>query len=64
MQNIESPCIKICQHDSAGICFGCRRTHEEVRNWWGYSNEEKAEVIKKTSKRRNIAGESPTVFLR
>jgi len=47
MKDIESPCIKVCQHDSAGVCFGCRRTHEEVSNWWSYSNEEKAEVIKK-----------------
>ncbi|MCK5730618.1 MAG: DUF1289 domain-containing protein, partial [Draconibacterium sp.] len=33
MQNIQSPCIKVCQHDSAGVCFGCRRTHKEVSNW-------------------------------
>lgn len=64
MQNIESPCIKVCQHDSVGVCFGCRRTREEVSKWWGYSNEEKAEVIKNSSKRRNVEGESPTVFLR
>ena len=64
MQDIESPCIKVCQHDSEGVCFGCRRTREEVSNWWGYSNEEKAEVIKNISKRRNVEGELPTIFLR
>ena len=64
MQDVESPCIKVCQHDSEGVSFGCRRTHEEVSKWWSFSNEEKAEVIKKTSKRRNVEGESPTVFLR
>ena len=64
MKDIESPCIKVCQHDSEGVCFGCRRTRHEVGNWYKYTNEEKAEVIKKTSARRNVRGESPVGFLR
>ncbi len=64
MQEVESPCIKVCQHDSEGICFGCRRTREEVGNWYSFSNPEKAEIIKNTSKRRNVSGEAPSGFLR
>ncbi len=64
MQEVESPCIKVCQHDSAGVCFGCRRTRDEAGNWFSFTNEEKFEVLKKTSRRRNVEGESPAGFLR
>ena len=64
MEEVKSPCIKVCQHDSKGVCFGCRRTHEEVGNWDTYSNEEKAEIVKKTGDRRTVRGESPGGFLR
>ncbi len=64
MQEVESPCIKVCQHDSQGVCFGCRRTRDEVGNWFSYSNEKKAEILNKTKERRNVAGESPQGFLR
>ena len=64
MDEVKSPCIKVCQHDSKGVCFGCRRTREEVGNWDKYTNEEKAEIIKKTGQRRSVPGESPSGFLR
>ena len=64
MEEVKSPCIKVCQHDSNDVCFGCRRTKEEIRKWNSYTNEEKAEVIKKTSERRNVPGEAPNMFLR
>lgn len=64
MEEVKSPCMKVCQHDSKGVCFGCRRTKEEVGNWSKYSNEEKKDIISNTRERRNVPGESPRGFLR
>ncbi|NOU46191.1 MAG: DUF1289 domain-containing protein [Bacteroidales bacterium] len=59
MDEIKSPCMKICFRDSNDVCFGCRRTGEEVGKWSQYSNEEKKAVIAKTYQRTNVAGEMP-----
>ncbi|MCF8374602.1 MAG: DUF1289 domain-containing protein [Bacteroidales bacterium] len=64
MEEVKSPCIKVCQHDSQGICFGCRRTVDEAGNWSSFSNDEKFEIIQKTRARRNAPGEMPGGFLR
>jgi len=54
MSNIESPCIKICQTDVNGLCIGCRRTKDEIGDWKKISDEEKQEILDKTSNRRII----------
>ena len=59
MEEVQSPCIKICFRDSNDVCFGCRRTGEEIGNWSKYTNEEKKAVIEKTHHRTNVRGESP-----
>lgn len=59
MTEIPSPCMKICHRDSNGVCFGCRRTTDEIGNWSKYSNEEKKEVLEKIRHRTNVKGESP-----
>ncbi len=59
MEEIPNPCIRICFRDSNDVCFGCRRTGEEVGNWSKYTNEEKKAVIERASKRTNVRGESP-----
>lgn len=59
MVEIQNPCIKLCHRDSNDVCFGCRRTGEEIGKWSKYTNEEKKAVIEKTSKRRNVPGETP-----
>ncbi|WP_439182810.1 DUF1289 domain-containing protein [Carboxylicivirga taeanensis] len=64
MKEIQSPCISVCQYDSKGICFGCRRTVDEAGKWSTLSNEEKENIIKELSLRKNVAGEEPTIFLR
>lgn len=64
LEEVKSPCIKVCQYDSKGVCFGCRRTLEEAGKWSAYTNSEKEEIIKKTSERRNVPGEYPNTFLR
>ncbi len=64
MDDIPSPCMKICQRDSLGVCFGCRRNLEEIENWFQYTNEEKAAVIELTYQRSNVPGEEPQGFYR
>ena len=64
MEKVMSPCISVCQYDSKDVCFGCRRTKDEIGKWSFYTNEEKAQVIKNTGERRNVPGEQPTKFLR
>lgn len=64
MEDIQSPCISVCQYDSNGVCFGCRRTVNEAGNWSKYTHEERAAIIKELSVRRNVAGEEPQGFLR
>nr|WP_320117957.1 DUF1289 domain-containing protein [uncultured Marinifilum sp.] len=64
MKDIKSPCIKICRQDSNGICFGCRRTTEEIGNWSLYSNKEKKEILKKISNRTNAPDTEKGIFFR
>lgn len=59
MNEIPSPCIKLCYRDSNDVCFGCRRTGEEIGNWSKYSNEEKKAILNKLSHRSNVRGETP-----
>ena len=59
MEEVQSPCIKLCFRDSNDVCFGCRRTGEEIGNWSKYTNEEKKAVIEKTHQRTNVQGETP-----
>ena len=44
MIEVQNPCIKLCHRDSNDVCFGCRRTGEEIGNWSKYTNEEKKAV--------------------
>ena len=59
MTEIQNPCMKICHRDSNDVCFGCRRTGEEIGKWSKYTNDEKKEVIEKIRFRTNVKGESP-----
>ncbi len=59
MEEVQSPCIKLCFRDSNDVCFGCRRTGEEIGNWSKYTNEEKKAVVEKTLQRTNVRGETP-----
>ncbi len=63
MEEVKSPCIKVCKHDNSGICYGCRRTREEVGDWGTYTNEQKQAVLDQLGSRKN-SDEEPKVFLR
>lgn len=64
MGTIQSPCIKVCQYDSNGVCFGCRRTKDEAGNWSKYTNQQREAIIKELVLRRNVEGEEPQGFMR
>lgn len=53
MEDIKSPCINICQLDLNGICLGCRRTMNEISDWWNMTNEQKQQVLKNIDKRND-----------
>ncbi len=58
MNEIESPCIKICKQDINGVCMGCLRTKNEIGDWSTYTNEQKQEVLDKASKRSIVEEET------
>jgi uncharacterized protein len=48
-----SPCISVCQMDDAtGLCLGCRRTIDEIRDWMIMSPEERQRVLDAIAIRR------------
>ena len=41
-----SPCISVCQMDPAtGLCLGCKRTIDEIRDWMIMPPEERQRVL-------------------
>jgi hypothetical protein len=44
--NIESPCVKICNYESAsGLCTGCGRTLDEIARWSEMSGDERRRIM-------------------
>ena len=41
---MNSPCIKLCKIEN-GICTGCKRTQDEVREWFYANNERKQQIL-------------------
>jgi predicted Fe-S protein YdhL (DUF1289 family) len=39
-----SPCIKVCQLDLAGRCYGCGRSRDEIARWSYMSLDERRAV--------------------
>ena len=48
---VKSPCVSVCALDAEGMCSGCFRTGNEIRQWGGYSNPERLEVLKQVRER-------------
>ena len=46
-----SPCIKVCTLED-GICIGCFRTQDEIREWIIYTDEQKKVVLEKLEERK------------
>lgn len=54
--SVPSPCISVCQIDEAtGLCLGCRRTIDEIRDWMIMSAAEKTDVLARIAARRPAA---------
>ena len=53
---IPSPCVQICQVNSASThCIGCLRTLDEIRDWPIMTAEEKLAVLDALAQRRSAS---------
>jgi len=46
---VESPCIGICKLKD-GVCIGCYRKSNEVRDWYKYNDKQKTKVLERIEK--------------
>jgi uncharacterized protein len=54
--SIPSPCISVCQIDSAtDACLGCRRTVDEIRDWIIMTAEEKKAVLARIARQPAVS---------
>jgi len=45
--SIETPCVKICTLEK-GVCIGCGRTQNEIREWVILTDEERSLIMKRS----------------
>lgn len=51
--SVPSPCISVCQMEEAtGLCLGCRRTVDEIRDWIILTPDEKRAVLARIAQRK------------
>lgn len=56
MMPLPSPCISVCQMDSAsGMCLGCYRTRNEIAAWRSMDAEEQRSLLDTLRDRRAAA---------
>jgi predicted Fe-S protein YdhL (DUF1289 family) len=56
--SVPSPCISVCQmEESTGLCLGCRRTIDEIRDWIVLLPEEKQAVLARIADRKQRLAE-------
>lgn len=41
---MNSPCIKKCKLED-GVCIGCKRTIEQIKNWHTYTDLERIQIM-------------------
>lgn len=57
--SVPSPCISVCQIDHAtGLCIGCRRSLDEIRDWPILTAEEKRALLARLAERDGTSGAS------
>ncbi|HEY3815079.1 MAG TPA: DUF1289 domain-containing protein [Caulobacteraceae bacterium] len=57
---IASPCVRLCVVDGAsGLCVGCLRTLGEIAGWAGFSDAERAEIMRRLPERRDRVPRRP-----
>lgn len=50
----QSPCIKICALDKAGLCTGCLRSLTEIASWAAMTSAEQWRLLEVLEERRNV----------
>ncbi len=51
-----SPCVAICRLDDVtGLCIGCQRTIDEIRDWLIMLPEQRQAVLQRIAERRDAA---------
>jgi len=51
--SVPSPCISVCQVDDAtGLCIGCYRAIDEIRDWPILGADEKTEILQRIVRRK------------
>jgi predicted Fe-S protein YdhL (DUF1289 family) len=56
--SVPSPCISVCQmEEETGLCLGCRRTIDEIRDWIILRPEEKQAVLARIAERKQRLAE-------
>lgn len=51
---VESPCIKVCQLDEKQICTGCGRSLDEIASWSRMTNDERRAVCVAALERKSV----------
>lgn len=51
---ILTPCIRVCAVDETGVCTGCKRTLEEIKNWLHYTDAERTIICKRLEEFRSF----------
>lgn len=57
--SIPSPCVNVCQVDDAdGLCIGCRRHVDEIRDWLIMTAAQKTAVLARIEARKAARNET------
>lgn len=48
---VPSPCVQVCSLNEFDVCYGCRRSLDEIVGWARMSNEQKRAVLVALSSR-------------
>jgi predicted Fe-S protein YdhL (DUF1289 family) len=54
----QSPCVSICRLDGQNICVGCFRSADEITDWLLVGAEQKREILRRASERREACTSS------
>jgi len=50
---VPSPCIKVCRIEE-GLCVGCKRTLDEIRDWMIMSDYEQKKLLHELMWRKDV----------
>ena len=58
MSDIKSPCVSVCEYteiikdDIEKVCRGCKRTAEEIEEWYFATDDRRKEILKNCQQRK------------